>query len=219
PRCRRRRGLGVLECVFQVRKELGRVEELGSLEIVEQTAKPFLRQLTNRLQQGERDVMSNHRRLLQQAFLGGGQGIDTGGEHRPYCGRDLDAREWPRKAVVAAHALQHTGIDQRSHNLFDEERIPAGALHHETLRDRQTGVGAQQSLKEIHKILTREGIQTYLVVIRLVPPFVAKLGAVTDNQQQTSILRGDDQLVQQTESKRVVPVKVLDDRDERLHTA
>ena len=56
------------------------------------------------------------------------------------------------------------------------------------------------------------------MVIRLVPPFVPIVGAIGDNQEQAGILRGDDQLYQQTESKSVVPVKVLDDRDDRLHT-
>jgi hypothetical protein len=57
------------------------------------------------------------------------------------------------------------------------------------------------------------------VIIWLVRPFVPILGAVTDHQQQTSILRGGDQLVQQTKSEGVVPVKVLDDRDDRPYPA
>jgi hypothetical protein len=57
-----------------------------------------------------------------------------------------------------------------------------------------------------------------LVVIRLVPPLFAVLDAITDHQEQTGILRGDDQLVQQTKSNGIVPVKVLDDHDDRLRT-
>jgi hypothetical protein len=57
------------------------------------------------------------------------------------------------------------------------------------------------------------------MVIRLVPPFVPILRAVGDKEEEASILRSDNQLVQQTESKSVVPVKVLEDRDHRLHTA
>src|SRR5262245_11238606 len=75
-------GEGVLEGVLQVRKELRRVEKLSSLQIVEQTAKFVLCQPTNWMQEGERGVVSNYRRLMQQTLLGGGQRIDTRGEHR-----------------------------------------------------------------------------------------------------------------------------------------
>ena len=152
-------GEGVLEGVLQVRKELCRVEKFSSLQIVEQTAKLVLCQPADCMQEGEWDVVSNDGRLLQQALLGGGQRVDTRSEHRLHRGRDLDARERPRKAVAAARALEHAGIDQRSHDLFDEERIPAGALHQEALQGRQTWVGAQQGLKEFRKALAGKGIQ------------------------------------------------------------
>ena len=136
-------GEGVLERILQVGKEPCRIEKFGSLQIVEQTAKLVLCQPANCVQEGEWDIVSNDRRLLQQVLLGGGQRVDTRGEHRLHRGRDLDARERPRKAVAAACALEHTSIDQRPHDLFDEERIPAGALHQEALQGRQTRVGAQ----------------------------------------------------------------------------
>src|SRR5262245_59153313 len=63
-------GEGVLEGVVQVRKELRRVEKFGTLQVVEQTAELILRQSTNCVQQGERGVMSDNRRLMQQALLG-----------------------------------------------------------------------------------------------------------------------------------------------------
>ena len=82
-----------------------------------------------------------------------------------------------RKAVAAAHPLEHASIDQRSHDLFDEERIPAGALHQEALQAGQARIGAQQGLKEFRKALAGKGIQTQLEVIRPVPPFVPVFGA------------------------------------------
>ena len=68
--------------------------------------------------------------------------------------------ERPRKAVAAAPAFEHASIDQRSHDLFDEEWIPAGALHQEALQCRQARVGAQQGLKEFRQALAGQGIQT-----------------------------------------------------------
>jgi hypothetical protein len=58
-------GEGVLEGVLQVGKELCRVEKLGSLQIVEQTAKPVFCQPANCMQQGEWDVVSYYRRFLE----------------------------------------------------------------------------------------------------------------------------------------------------------
>ena len=72
------------------------------------------------------------------------------------------AGERPRKAVAAACALEHASIDQRSHDLFDEERIPAGALHQEALQGGQSRVGAQQGLKEFREALAGKGIQIEL---------------------------------------------------------
>src|SRR6516162_1673476 len=208
---------GVHEGVLQVRKELCRVEKFSSLQVVEESAEPILRQSTNCVQESERGVMSDDRRLMKQALLGGGQRVDTRGEHRLHCGWDLGAGERSRKAVAAARALEHSGIDQHSHDLFNKERIPTGALHQEALQGRQTRVGAHQGLKEFCKALTGKRVQMQQAVIRPVPPFVHILRWVTDHEEQASILRVADQLVQQTETKGIVPVKVLEDRDDRLH--
>ena len=152
-------GERVLEGVLQVRKELRRVEKFGTLQVVEQTAELILRQSTNCVQQGERGVMSDNRRLMQQALLGGGQRVDTRGEHRLHCGWDLGAGERSCEAIAAAGAFEHTGIDQNSHDLFNKERIPTGALHQEALQGRQTRVGAQQGLKEFCEALTGKRVQ------------------------------------------------------------
>src|SRR5712691_2170325 len=83
---------GMLESVLQVGKQLCRIKKLGLLQIPEQAAEVVLRQPGNGMQQGQWDVMSNDRRLLQEALLGGRERIDTGGEHRLDRRRDLDAR-------------------------------------------------------------------------------------------------------------------------------
>ena len=56
-----------------------------------------------------------------------------------------------------------------------------------------------------------------LKVIRPVPPLVLVFRAEIDQQEQASILSGYDHIVQQTERERVMPVKVLEDCDDRLH--
>src|SRR6516162_6763344 len=71
---------GVLKRVLQVRKEPCRVEKFSSLQIVEQTAKLALRQPTNCMQQCERYVMSDHRRLVHTST--GQRAHDLFGEER-----------------------------------------------------------------------------------------------------------------------------------------
>src|ERR1700733_12325289 len=112
------------------------------------------------MQKAKWGVLSNYRSLLQQVLLGGGQRVDTGGEHRLQGGRDLDVRKRPRQAVAAACAREHTSIDQRSHDLLDEERITAGALHQETFQGGQTRVGAQQGVKKFGEALAGKRIKT-----------------------------------------------------------
>ena len=70
-----------------------------------------LRQPANCVQDVERDILSNDRRLLQQPLPGGGKPVDTRSEHRLHRGRDLDARERLRQTIIAARALEHAGID------------------------------------------------------------------------------------------------------------
>jgi hypothetical protein len=57
-------GERVLKRILQVRKETCRVKKFSSLQIVQETAKLALRQPTNCMQEGERCIMSNHRRLV-----------------------------------------------------------------------------------------------------------------------------------------------------------
>src|SRR5262245_60483604 len=114
------------------------------------------------MQERKWHVVSNDRCLLQQVLGGGGQRVNTRSEDGLYRGGDLGAGERPRKAVAAAYPLQHASIDQASHDLFDEERIPAGALRHEGLQRGQTFIRAQQGLKEVREALADKGIQMQL---------------------------------------------------------
>src|SRR5262249_52753662 len=143
----------VLECILQVRKELRRIEEFGSLQIVEQPGKLVLSQPENCMQEHEWKVISDDCRLLQQVLTGSGQRVDTRCENRLHCGRDLCAGEWPCKAVAATCTLEDSSINQSSHDLFDEERIPVGAFHQESFQGEQAFVRPQQSLKKFRGAL------------------------------------------------------------------
>ena len=97
--------------------------------------------------------------------------------------------------------------------------FPARAFHQEALQGRKARIGAQQGQKELRQALAGQRVKRQLVVVRSAPPWVLMVGAVGDDQHQASILGGYDELVQQTESQRVAPVEVIDDRDDRPHVA
>ena len=120
----------------------------------------FLCQPANYLQQVERDVLADDRGILQQLFLGGGQPIDTRGQHGLHRRRHEDVPNPRGKMKIATLALDHSGIDQRSHDLFDEEWIAASALREKTLQAFQTGVGPQQYVKKFPELLAYERIDT-----------------------------------------------------------
>src|SRR5262249_61682150 len=109
-------GEGVPERILQVRKEPCRIEELGSLQMVQQGAKLVLWQPANCMQEGGWHIVPDYGGLLQQMLSSCGQCVDTRGEHRLYRGRNLGAGERPRKAVAAAPPVEHGGIWQP----FDE---------------------------------------------------------------------------------------------------
>src|SRR6266849_4234562 len=99
----------------------------------------------------EWDNRSKYVLLLQQVLFDHGHRVNARSENLPHCRRDLGAKERPRKSVAAAYALECTNIDQRSHDLFEEERIPAGPLRQEARQSGQTWVRAQQGLKKFHE--------------------------------------------------------------------
>src|SRR5581483_1696458 len=102
---------------------------------------------------------------------------------------------------IATFAPDHSSIDQRSHDLFDKERVAAGAVREKILQPLQTGVGPQQHVKEFRELMAYERIDAQLAVVRAIPPLIAIFGAITDDEQQTCVARLDHQLVQQADCK------------------
>ena len=115
---------GVLEGVFQVREQVGLVEELGRLQMRQTHAQRLVRHLGNGLEQRQGHLCANHRRCLQQAFLLRRQAVDTRRQHRLHRGRHLDSRQGSGQTIGAALPDQHLGLDQRPHAFFQEKWIP-----------------------------------------------------------------------------------------------
>ena len=74
-------GESVLEGKLKIRKQLSGKHKLGRLQVIEKSAKLAIGQTAYFLQQRERDIMSDDRRILQQSLLGFWQRVDTRGEN------------------------------------------------------------------------------------------------------------------------------------------
>ena len=83
-------GERVREGVLRVRIEPGLVEELGRPQVVESTTERLVRQVGDRLEQRERDVLADDGGGLQQMLVLREQPIDARREHHLDRGRDLD---------------------------------------------------------------------------------------------------------------------------------
>src|SRR6516225_11584100 len=115
--------------------------------------------------------------------------------------------------------VPRSAIDQRSHDLFGEEWIAVGALREKTFQAFQTGVGPQQYVKKFPEVLAYERIDAQLAIVRAISPLIVILRTITDDEQQTGVARLNHQLVEQSNSKCIVPVEIFKNRDDRLRAA
>ena len=98
------------------------VDELGGLQAVERAAERLVRQLGDRLEQGERHVLADDGGDLQQVFIFRGEPVDAGRQYRLNRGRDLDGLDRLRQAILASLPLQRFRLHQRPDRLLQEER-------------------------------------------------------------------------------------------------
>ena len=86
-------GEGVLEGVLELGKEMGLVEELGRLELVQARAEPVRIEIGDGLEHGNRDVAADHGGALQEMLGLGRETVDAGGQHRLHRAGHLDGGE------------------------------------------------------------------------------------------------------------------------------
>ena len=127
-------GERVGEGILQVGKELCCVEEFGSLQIVEQrreassSVSPLI--ACNRVKETSCPITAAS---CSRRFSAAGSASMRAASTACTVGGTSILDERPGQPVFAARAFEHTAIDQRSHDLFDEERIAGGALDQEAL--------------------------------------------------------------------------------------
>jgi hypothetical protein len=139
---------GVLEGEFALGEQPGLVEELCRLQVGQATIQGRLRQLGDGLQQGQGDLVANHRGGLEYMFLLRWQPVDASRQNRLHRGGHLQAGEGLRQPIGPWCADKHPRLDQGAHALLQKERITPCACDQEWLERRQAGVVPQQRLEE-----------------------------------------------------------------------
>jgi len=148
----------VLERVFGLRAEVRLVQELGALEALEGPQEHLVRQPGDRVDHGERHVLADDRRHLEQPPLLRGESVDPASE-------DFFDRIGNRHRRRSADLLAD-GPGQ----LFDEERVALGLRHDELVQGVGRLVRAQQRPDDVQALLGGERLERHLGRVGLLDP-------------------------------------------------
>jgi hypothetical protein len=209
----------MLEGVLEVGEDPGLVQELGGLQAADRGVQLLLGVLGNGLEQHQRDVLPDHRRRLQERLVPGRQPVDAGRQHGLHRGRDLDGRQGPHEAIGAALAGEGPGLDERPHALLQEERVALRPRDQPALERIEAGVGPEQGVEELLRVIVRQGVQPELRVVRATAPGVLILRPVVHEEQQPGGRQAFDEPIEQRLGLGVDPVEVFEDDQQRLHLA
>ena len=212
-------GEGVLERVLEVGEEARLVQELGGLQVGQRPAQRFLRDVLERLEEGEGHVLADDRGRLEQALLAVGQAIEARGENGLHRRRHLDARWRPRRAVLPPLALERAGLDQRPRALLQEEGVAVRALDQEALEGSQPGLDAEQRAEQLVRALARERVEDQTCVVALAAPAVLVLRPEVGQQDDPRARHALDEAVEQRLRLAVHPLEILEDQEQRLALA
>src|SRR5713101_3106501 len=158
------------------------VNELGGLQTGKQAVEFIVGFSRYRSNQSERELLADYRQRLQQVLLLGWQPIDTRGQHR--LNRRWDLNRIERFGELdRAVANQRALLEQRLHDLFDEERIALGLLENQAFERREFAPVVEQRVQHFLAGLGAERIEPQLRVVGFVAPVVSELGPVVDQHQ------------------------------------
>jgi hypothetical protein len=95
---------GVLEGVGEVGIEPGLDEKLGGLQAIETAVERVIREVGDRPKEGERHVLADHGRRLEQTLVLGREPVDPRGEHHLDRGGNLDRLDVVNQPIPSALA-------------------------------------------------------------------------------------------------------------------
>src|SRR5580765_1572842 len=209
----------VLERVLHAREQADLVDELRGLELGEVAAEHVLRQVGDRVQEGQRHVGADDGGSLQEALGLGGQPVDACGEHGLHGGRHLDGVDLAREAKAAAIARERLGLDERPHALLEEERIALGAPDEELLERSEPRIVAEKRMKQLLRARRGERVHPELGVVGPAAPAMVVLGAIAHEDEDARGGQALNQAVEECLRLRVDPVQALEDEEQRLLAA
>src|SRR5262245_39850672 len=177
-------GQGMLKGILAVWKEACLVQELGLLEVRQTAMQGVFGQLSNGLEQRQRDLSANDRGCLEEPLLLGRQPVDARCQNCLHRGRHLQALDGLGQAISVWCADQHASLDQGAYAFFQKEGIALGTLDQPPLEGHQAGVGAKQGLEKCVSTGGQQRVKPQLYVVGLAAPAVLVLRAVVDQQQE-----------------------------------
>ena len=210
---------GVAERVFRIREKSRLDQHFGRHQMFHHAAQVRHRQTGDGTQQFERQLVADHGRVLQYPLLVGGQTVDPRREN------GLDGRGHPEteegllEPVGAARTRQHTGLKQGANDLFDKKRVSAGVFPHKGLDQCNRGFRAEQCRHQIDATGHGQRFQAYKVVAGIAGRVLRARTSLRDEQQDAVNPELGHQLTEHAQRQRVVPVKVVQHRDQRAYAA
>ena len=157
-------------------------------------------------------------RALRDPLLLWRQQVEPGEDHRLHVVRDLDVLDRRDRTPTAVLVHEQPLVDQVTDDLLEEERVPLGPLEDPLAHGRRQPVDVQQGRDETCALLARQRVERQraeaATTTAPVRPRAQEVGT-RRAQEQDRPLDALGELVEEVEHRRVRPVDVLDDHDDR----
>ncbi len=123
----------VVKGVLDLWKQARFVQELAGLQVRQSRSKLLTGHIHDARKQIVWDIHPDHGGGLKKKLVLRRQTVQARSKYGLYRVRDSDCGQLSRQRIGAPASLQYFGFDQRSHYLFQKERITAGVLDQHVL--------------------------------------------------------------------------------------
>ena len=212
-------GQRVLEGIQRLGVELLLIDELARDEVSKRVFEVLRRQVEDPLQDRLGELLADHRSPLQHGLLACSEPVDPRGEDGLHAGRHRILLHRRREPVGAALALKAPALDERLHELLDEERVASGALADQLRQPVQGGIGAEQVRQQRLGRLGAQRGEGDLAVVGARHPRRAVLGPEVQDGEAARPLHRLHAIAEEGLARRVKPVQILDEHDDGLARA
>lgn len=212
---------GVLEAVLGLRPASRHPDEVEPLELVERMLDALA--VGDSLEQREAEVAPQRRGRREDVVEPGLQPVDTREDHALHGRRDLD-RDVVVEAPRAVLSDEGTDLDERAHELLEVEGVAFRRVEDASLEVVGKGLGTDDGVEQGPLGVARERFERDLrnqvwhlarSELSYVPGGVIALFALGDDEQDGCPLADREQPLDELHRRRVCPVEVLQQDDER----